>query len=447
MYKEEGISMNNSNIKHLNDKDNYDFFINLIKEYDSFVIVSETDLDGIITYVSQGFLDLTGYSKEELIGKNHNIVRDPSVPSIVFKNMWEKLKNDQIVYGEFSSKKKDGSVYWVKAKMMPIYDKGVKIGYRALRTDITDKKRLEILNHRLEESTMELSVSNEQLSEANNELAMHKNNLELQNYELEKNLGDHEELLQNNRLLLQTTENLAEDIKKEREKINQFKHEMITIFTHELKTPLNAIINFSDYIYRNLQKTLTPKKIAKLTDLAQKINENGLIELNMVQNILEISKTQAKKLVLNKELMNLKRVVNSVVDRYCDAYNKEVILELEDVEYYIDIQKFTMIFDNLFSNALKYSNSCVVIVLNKQKDGYILTIEDDGMGIKEDDREKIFNLFEQLDTDALTRDKSGTGVGLYTVKLLCEQTNCDIKIDKSIRLGGAKFTLCNNESQ
>ena len=439
--------MENSQMKHLNNKENHEFFANLIKDYDSFVIGSETDINGIITYVSKGFLELTGYTRKELIGQNHNIVRDPSVPPIFFKNMWDKLQKDQIFFGEFSSKKKDGSIYWVKTKIVPLYENGIKIGYRSLKIDITDKKRLEILNSRLEESTMELSVSNEQLSEANNELSTYKNNLELENYELEKNLDNHEELLESNKFLLKITENLTDDINKERKKIDQFKHEMVTIFTHELKTPLNAIINFSDYIYRNLQKTLTPKKIAKLTDLAQKINENGLIELNMVQNILEISKTQAKNLVLNKELMNLKKIVNSVVDRYADAYNKDVVLELVDVDYYIDIQKFTMIFDNLFSNALKYSQSKVLVVLTSVNDGYRLAIEDDGDGIKEEDRKKIFNLFEQLDTDALTRDKSGTGVGLYTVKLLCEQTNCKISIDYSSVLGGAKFILSNDEKK
>jgi PAS domain S-box-containing protein len=119
---------------------------NLIKEYDEFIIASETDLKGIITYASQGFCEISGYTKEELIGKNHNIVRDPKNDSRLFEKIWDNLKDNKTVHIErLSNKNKSGEIYFTKAKLYPIFRKNEKIGYRSLRKDITDKVKLEQL--------------------------------------------------------------------------------------------------------------------------------------------------------------------------------------------------------------------------------------------------------------------------------------------------------------
>jgi PAS domain S-box-containing protein len=120
--------------------------INMVKEYDEFIIASETDLKGVITYASKGFCDISGYSKEELIGQNHNIVRDPANSPEIFKEMWERLKNNKAVSIEkLSNINKNGEIYYTKAKFYPIFKKGEKVGYRSLRKDITDKIKLEEL--------------------------------------------------------------------------------------------------------------------------------------------------------------------------------------------------------------------------------------------------------------------------------------------------------------
>ena len=109
------------------------------KAVDSLLIVSKTDPKGIITYVNDNFCKISGYSKEELIGKPHNIIRHPDMPKEIFKDMWDTIKRGEIWRGIIKNRKKDGGEYWVEAGIMPIKNsKGEIIEYIALRTDITE---------------------------------------------------------------------------------------------------------------------------------------------------------------------------------------------------------------------------------------------------------------------------------------------------------------------
>jgi len=102
-------------------------------------IVSKTDLKGIITYANTPFCKLSGYSKEELIGKPHNIVRHPDMPKAAFKDMWETIEKGKKWKGIVKNLRKDGKYYWVEAFIQPIYDdEGNKIGYISARRPIPD---------------------------------------------------------------------------------------------------------------------------------------------------------------------------------------------------------------------------------------------------------------------------------------------------------------------
>jgi pantetheine-phosphate adenylyltransferase len=111
---------------------------------DKYVIMSKTDTKGKITYVSDAFCQISGYKKEELVGKPHNIVRHPDMKSAIFEDMWDTIKAGHIWHGEVKNKKKDGGHYWVYATIEPIYDKQNNIvGYTSVRQDITSKKEVE----------------------------------------------------------------------------------------------------------------------------------------------------------------------------------------------------------------------------------------------------------------------------------------------------------------
>jgi len=115
--------------------------LNLTNQY---VIISQTDLDGKITYVSQAFADISGYKKEELLGKKHNILRHPSMSNDTFKEMWEIITQGRNWSGEVKNLKKDGTYYWVHSYIEAIKNyKDEIIGYQSVRQDITNEKIIE----------------------------------------------------------------------------------------------------------------------------------------------------------------------------------------------------------------------------------------------------------------------------------------------------------------
>jgi len=118
--------------------------VTLLKQYqlvvDASSIVSKTDVNGFITYVNDAFCDISGYAREELIGKNHNIVRHPDESEELFEEMWDTIKKEKKPWqGIVKNLKKDGSTYYVKATITPIFDRdGTIREYIALRDDISE---------------------------------------------------------------------------------------------------------------------------------------------------------------------------------------------------------------------------------------------------------------------------------------------------------------------
>ena len=131
----------------LNISNSYNKVEDTLSLIDKNVIVSETDLAGIITYASDAFCTISGYKKEELLGQAHNIVRHEDMPKEAFSDLWKTIKKNHTWTGEVKNKKKDGGFYWVKAIISPKYSyDGDIIGYVAIRQDITDKKKVEELS-------------------------------------------------------------------------------------------------------------------------------------------------------------------------------------------------------------------------------------------------------------------------------------------------------------
>ena len=112
------------------------------KQYTNIVdktnIVSKTDAHGIITYINDKFVEISGYTEDELIGQPHNIVRDPDQPSELFRDLWETLKSKKRWNGVITNLKKDGGKYTVNASIFPILDDNGEVAeYIAIRHDIT----------------------------------------------------------------------------------------------------------------------------------------------------------------------------------------------------------------------------------------------------------------------------------------------------------------------
>ena len=110
---------------------------------DDNIIMSTTDLKGVITAVSTAFSEISGYSKDELIGQPHSMVRHPDMPKEIFEDMWNTISSGKTWRGEVKNLRKDGNIYWVDATIAAEYDENNNhIGYSAIRHDITYKKEV-----------------------------------------------------------------------------------------------------------------------------------------------------------------------------------------------------------------------------------------------------------------------------------------------------------------
>lgn len=141
-------------------------------------IVSATDIRGNIIYANDTFCKISKYSREELIGKNHRIIRHPDMPASAFEEMWKTITAGKVWKGVVKNKAKDGSAYWVHATITPILDeKGIPIKYISVRYDITAEKELADLLHHTEKKVEDL---NTQLALANKALEKKLENTELE---------------------------------------------------------------------------------------------------------------------------------------------------------------------------------------------------------------------------------------------------------------------------
>lgn len=114
---------------------------------DKNVITSSTDLQGKIVRISEAFCTISGYSRNELLGKHHNIVRHKDMPQSIYEELWATIRSGNEWQGEIKNRHKDGSTYWVDVTLTPIKnEQGDITGYTSIRHDITDKKRIEELS-------------------------------------------------------------------------------------------------------------------------------------------------------------------------------------------------------------------------------------------------------------------------------------------------------------
>lgn len=115
-----------------------------IELVDRNVIISTTDKNGNISSISEAFCEVSGYTKDELIGKSHNILKDCETPKKIYESLWKTILTGEVWRGELRNRKKNGDFYWIYTIITPKLDEdGGIIGYTAIIKDITDKKMIE----------------------------------------------------------------------------------------------------------------------------------------------------------------------------------------------------------------------------------------------------------------------------------------------------------------
>ncbi|MGP2656549.1 diguanylate cyclase [Malaciobacter sp. WC5094] len=119
---------------------------NLLEIVDENVLLSITDKDGKIIDVSSAFCEFVGYSKTELIGSKHSLLRHEDTPDEFYENMWSQIISGKTFSSEIKNKKKNGDIYWAKLTITPVFNNGEIVNYTAIRQDLTDNKKLELLS-------------------------------------------------------------------------------------------------------------------------------------------------------------------------------------------------------------------------------------------------------------------------------------------------------------
>ncbi len=213
-------------------------------------------------------------------------------------------------------------------------------------------------------------------------------------------------------------------IKKQNEKIlaaDKLKNEFLANISHELRTPLNAIIGFSEALSMKMFGPLTEKQEEYVTD----INASGIHLLGMINEILELSKIEAKAVKLALSRFNLQTSLNEVVNIVRPLANKKKIKLEKDTKDFCEIdadyQKIQQILYNLLSNAIKFTkeNGEINIGYTYDKKYVTLYVKDNGIGIDMKYKGKIFGKFVQLN-NVYSKKESSTGLGLTITKELVE---------------------------
>ncbi len=348
-------------------------------------IVIITDLQGTFEYVNPKFYEVTGYSSNEVIGKNPKILKSGNTPKKVYKSLWKTITAGKEWYGEFHNQKKNGELYWESANIFPLKNEYGKIThFIGMMEDITIRKNME------------------------------------------------QDLIK---------------AKEKAEESDKLKSSFLANMSHEIRTPMNAIIGFSQLLsdpvtsedernhYINLIQNSGNDLLGLIDDIIDisKI-EAGQIKIfksqYFVDNILlELYDSYSEYLKTKKNKKDLKLIYNRPKGGH-------------HIVIYTDIDRFKQIIRNLISNAIKFTDAGSVefgftVDYNKQYSNIRFYVKDTGIGISKDKLDVIFESFRQASASD-TKIYGGTGLGLAITKRLVEILGDEIWVN-SIPGKGSTF--------
>ncbi len=367
----------------------------------SSAIVIITDVDGVIEYVNPKFTEITGYTREEVIGKKPNILKSGNKTQEEYRLLWDTIKSGKDWKGTFLNKKKNGELYWASSSISPVKDgQGNIINFISIQEDITKIKKVE-----------------EELQKA----------------------------------------------KEMAEAANMAKSNFLASMSHEIRTPMNAIIGVSDLLLEtNLTPDqLRYVKIFKnagdnLLNIINDILDLSKIEAGHVE-IEHIDFNLIETVEKTCEIMSLKAHEKGL-DFICHIHN-DIPAHLKG-----DPFRLRQILTNLIGNAIKFTDNGEVVVevslftdksktetsisqeisdkkRIKDESEYVdilFSIKDTGIGIPEDKIKSIFDKFTQIDNSS-TRKYSGTGLGLAITKNLVTLMGGDLWVESKVGKGSSFF--------
>jgi PAS domain S-box-containing protein len=336
-----------------------------------------TNLDSVIEYANEAFVRVTGYSREEVIGKNPRVLHSGKTPPATYAAMWGELTQGRTWQGEFHNKRKDGSEYVEFAIITPLRQADGTIShYVAVKEDITEKKRMGA------------------------ELDSHRHHLE--------------------ELVTQRTAELVA-ARQQADAANQAKSAFLANMSHEIRTPMNAIIGLTHILRRG---GASPEQAARL----DKIDDAGRHLLAIINDILDLSKIEAGRLQLESTDFPLSDVLDnvaSIISESAQAKQLAVTVDAGDVPQWLhgDPTRMRQALLNYAGNAVKFTTQGSIILraglLQDTGDELLVRLEviDTGVGIAADALDRLFQIFEQADVST-TRKYGGSGLGLAITRRL-----------------------------
>jgi PAS domain S-box-containing protein len=330
-----------------------------------------TDLDVNITYVNEAFLHQTGYTREEVIGRNPRILHSGKTPPETYAALWSSLRQGKAWRGEFYNRRKDGSEYVEFAIITPIRQSDGEIThYVAVKEDITEKKRMGV------------------------ELDGHRHHLE--------------------KLVAERTAEL-EQARIQAEAANRAKSAFLANMSHEIRTPMNAIIGLTHLVRKEIGSAVDADRLDKIDGAAKHL-------LSVINDILDLSKIEAGKIVLEMHDFAAAALLDetaSLIGVQARAKGLTVTTDTGSVPQWLrgDATRLRQGLLNYAGNAVKFTASGSIALrsrLLEMRDGRFLVrfeVQDTGIGIPAAALPRLFQAFEQADAST-TRKFGGTGLGL-----------------------------------
>ena len=367
------------------------------------VAVVIADLDANIEYVNQAFVDTSGYSVEEAIGRNPRFLHSGQTPPETYRSLWATLLEEKPWMGQFVNRRKTGEIYYEHVVISPIRQPdGLVTHYLAVKQDVTEKKRI------------------------GEELDHHRHHLQ--------------------ELVEQRTAELAA-AKEVAEVANQAKSAFLANMSHEIRTPMNAIIGLTHLLQRSVEE---PEQLVKL----HKIRDSADHLLSVINDVLDISKIEAGKLELENiefDLAPLMARSLALVQERADAKGLTLYIDpLQDapVRMIGDPTRLSQALLNYLGNAVKFTQQGSVRllcqVLSRDEASVCLRFEvvDTGVGISAGAQAKLFSAFEQAD-NSTTRHYGGSGLGLAITRRLALLMGGNAGVDSQPGKGSTFwFTAC-----
>ncbi len=480
--------------------------VNFIRfSIDEHAIVSVTDVKGDITFVNEKFCSVSGYSREELIGRNHRIIKSEEQTDEFWMNMWRTVASGEVWNGEIKNTNKSGGHYWVETTIIPrINEFGKPFEYVGIRTEITKQKQIEYqLKHSEERHSLLIQTQTDLICRFTPDGVLNFINDAYAKFvgkEPELIIGtsiyddvppsEHQEMkeyfskltrknpsasIQNkntsddgtirtfdwvNHAYFDQSGNVTEiqsvgrDVtellqsRKDANAANEAKSEFLASMSHEIRTPMTGVIGFADLLLKDNLDAESKDKVFKIKDASSSL-------LRIINEILDLSKMEAGKMEIEHIDIHFPSLVDDALslfdEKRKDGRAKSLTLSktLSDelpVGINSDPTRLRQILINLIGNAVKFTEKGSVTVggslLRSGKGDFIrIEIKDTGVGIKPEVIGKLFSDFTQAD-NSISRRYEGTGLGLSICKRLVELMGGEIGVDSDYGKGSTFwFTL------